>query len=148
MYSTLKLFPFSLVRLKRFNEELATVNDELRSRNSEILQINNDLTTLFSGIDLAIVLVGGDLTLRRFTPAAQRLLGLIPADVGRPFPNINPTLHIPEFQSMVGQVIAESRPAQKQVADSSGRQYKLRVAPNDGLANGCVITLVDISTNP
>lgn len=134
--------------LQSANEELATVNDELRSRNSEIVQVNNDLTTLLYGIDLAVVLVGGDLTLRRFTPAAEKLLGLIPADVGRPVLNINPTLQIPEFQTMIAGVMAEARPAQKQITHQDGRQYKIRITPyrsNDGHANGCVITIVDIS---
>jgi two-component system, chemotaxis family, CheB/CheR fusion protein len=134
--------------LQSANEELATVNDELRSRNSEIVQVNNDLTTLLYGIDLAVVLVGSDLTLRRFTPAAEDLLGLIPADVGRPVMNINPTLQIPEFQSLIGRVMAEGRAAQKQLAHE-GRNYKLRVTPyrsNEGHANGCVITIVDITT--
>lgn len=133
--------------LQSANEELATVNDELRSRNAEIVQVNNDLTTLLSGIDLAVVLVGSDLALRRFTPAAEKLLGLIPADVGRPILNINPTLQIPDFQTMVTRVMAEARAAQRQLTDQEGRQYKLRITPyrsNEG-ANGCVITIVDIT---
>jgi len=134
--------------LQSANEELATVNDELRSRNAEIVQVNNDLTTLLYGIDLAVVLVGSDLTLRRFTPAAEKLLGLIPADVGRPVMNINPTLPIPEFQAQIARVMSEGRPAQRQLADQDGRQYKLRITPyrsSDGQANGCVITIMDIS---
>jgi two-component system, chemotaxis family, CheB/CheR fusion protein len=136
--------------LQSANEELATVNDELRIRNSEIVQINSDLTTLFNIVDLAVVLVGSDMTLRRFTPAAERLLGLIPADVGRPVLNINPTLQIPEFQIMINRVMTDGRAAQKQVADSNGKQYKLRITPyrsSEALAYGCVITIVDISTN-
>ncbi|HKF40709.1 MAG TPA: chemotaxis protein CheB, partial [Candidatus Acidoferrum sp.] len=136
--------------LQSANEELATVNDELRSRNAEIVQVNNDLTTLLSGIDLAVVLVGTNLALRRFTPAAEKLLGLIPADVGRPVMNINPTLPIPEFQTLISRVMSEGRPAQKQLGDSDGRQYKLRITPyrsNEDTTNGCVITVVDITTN-
>jgi len=134
--------------LQSTNEELATVNDELRSRNTEIVQVNSDLTTLLYGIDLAVVLVGSDLTLRRFTPAAEELLGLIPADVGRPIMNINPTLKIPGFQSMIAEVMAEGRPAQKLLGDQGQRQYKLRVTPyrsSDGHATGCVVTIMDIS---
>src|SRR5213080_1337326 len=67
--------------LQSANEELSTVNDELRSRNLEVNQINNDLTNLFASIYFAVVMVGSDLTIRRFTPQAQKFLGLIPADV-------------------------------------------------------------------
>ena len=83
--------------LQSTNEELITVNDELRSRNVEITQINNDLTNLLSSIEIAVVMVGGDLTIRRFTPKAQKLFGLILGDVGRPLWNINPSLDIPIF---------------------------------------------------
>src|SRR5262249_3021652 len=86
--------------LQSANEELTTVNDELRSRNQEITQINNDLTNLFASIDVAVIMIGHDLTIRRFTPEAQRFLGLIPTDVGRPLVNINPTIEIPDFQAM------------------------------------------------
>jgi two-component system, chemotaxis family, CheB/CheR fusion protein len=62
---------------------------------------------LLYGIDLAVVLVGNDLTLRRFTPTAEKLPGLIPADVGRPILNINPTLKIAGFQSMIAGGMSE-----------------------------------------
>jgi two-component system CheB/CheR fusion protein len=71
--------------LQSANEELSTVNDELRNRNAEITQINSDLTNLLSSIDLAVVMVGKDLTIRRFTPQSKDFLGLIASDVGRPF---------------------------------------------------------------
>jgi len=48
--------------LQSTNEELNTVNDELRIRNLEITQINNDLTNLLSSIEIAVIMVGRDLT--------------------------------------------------------------------------------------
>ena len=70
------------------NEELATVNDELQNRNLELSQSNNDLTNLFASVQIGIVMLGPDLTVRRFTPAAEKILNLVPADVGRPLPDI------------------------------------------------------------
>ena len=58
--------------LQSANEELTTVNDELRSRNQEITQANNDLENLLASIDVAIVMLGSDLAIRRFTPEAQK----------------------------------------------------------------------------
>src|SRR6267154_2431633 len=58
--------------LQSANEELTTVNDELRNRNLEITQINNDLINLLSSIDIAVIMIGSDLTIRRFTPKAQK----------------------------------------------------------------------------
>jgi two-component system, chemotaxis family, CheB/CheR fusion protein len=132
--------------LQSANEELSTVNDELRNRNLEITQINNDLTNLLASIDITVVMVGSDLTIRRFTPRAQEVLGLIPADVGRPFLNINPSIEISDLQQMVIQVMSNFRPAEKEVQDRAGNRFQLRILPYRTAENkmdGAVITLVD-----
>ena len=54
--------------LQSTNEELITVNHELRARNVEITQINNDLTNLLSSIEIAVVMVGGDLASAALPP--------------------------------------------------------------------------------
>ncbi len=134
--------------LQSTNEELGTVNDELRNRNVEVSHANNDLTNLLSSIDIAVMMVGRDLTIRRFTPEAQKILGLIPGDVGRPLLNINPTIAIPEFQTMATQVMSSLRTVEKEVADRNGKRYQLRVLPYRTLDNkidGVVIVLVDVS---
>lgn len=131
--------------LQSANEELTTVNDELRNRNLEVTQVNNDLMNLFASIDVAVVIVGSDLTIRRFTPEAQKFLGLIPADVGRPLININPTIEIPDFQSLVLQVIANFRPVEKEIKDGQRGRFLLKILPYKTVENkmdGAVITIV------
>ena len=135
--------------LQSTNEELTTVNDELRSRNTEITQVNNDLTNLFASIDIAaVIMIGSDLTIRRFTPEAQKFLGLIPADVGRPLININPTVTIPDFQAMVLQVMSSFRPVEKEIDDSSLGRFQLRILPYrtaDNKIDGAVISIMGVS---
>ena len=137
--------------LQSANEELSTVNDELRNRNLEITQINNDLTSLLASIELTVVMVGSDLTIRRFTPQAQEVLGLIPADVGRPFLNINPSIESiekSEMQQMLVQVMSTFRPAEKEILDRNGKRLQLRILPYRTAENkidGAVITLIEIS---
>jgi two-component system CheB/CheR fusion protein len=134
--------------LQSTNEELSTVNDELRSRNLEITQVNNDLTNLLASIDITVVMVGSDLTIRRFTPQAHEVLGLIPTDVGRPLLNINPNTEISDLQQMVVQVMSTFRPAEKEIVDHKGSHFQLRILPYrtaDNKIDGAVITLVDIS---
>jgi len=135
--------------LQSANEELSTVNDELRSRNQEVTQINNDLTNLFASIDFAVVIISSDLSIRRFTPQAQKLLGLIPADVGRPLTNINPTIEIPELQSLVLEVMASLRQVDRVITDRKGARYQLRILPYRTVENkidGAIITIIDISS--
>ena len=134
--------------LQSANEELTTVNDELRSRNLEITQINNDLMNLLSSIDIAVIMIGSDLTVRRFTPKAQKFLGLIPGDVGRPLSNINPTIEIADLQGMVLQVVADFRTLEKELTDRTGVHYQLKILPYrtmDNKIDGAVITIVDIA---
>ncbi len=135
--------------LQSANEELSTVNDELRSRNLEVNQINNDLTNLFASIYFAVVMVGSDLTIRRFTPQAQKFLGLIPTDVGRPLMNINPPIEISDLQSLVLQVMSTSTQIDREFTDREGGRYQLRILPYrtvDNKIDGAVIAIVDIST--
>jgi len=132
--------------LQSANEELNTVNDELRGRNVEITQINNDLTNLLNSIDVALVIVGNDLAIRRFNPKAEKMMGLIPTDVGRPFVNINPNVEINDFQKSVLDVMTSYHPFQKVVTNKNGSFFQLHVVPYrtaEGKVEGAVITLIE-----
>jgi two-component system CheB/CheR fusion protein len=136
--------------LQSANEELTTVNDELRSRNLEITQINNDLINLLSSIDIAVIMIGSDLTIRRFTPKAQKFLGLLPGDVGRPLSNINPTIEIADLQAMVLQVMSNFHTLERELTDRLGVHYQFKILPYRTLENkieGAVITIVDIAAD-
>ena len=133
--------------LQSTNEELSTVNDELRSRNLDVNRINNDLTNLLGSVDIAMVIVGSDLTIRRFTPKAQKIFGLIHGDVGRPMQNINPSIEMPRMQQMVQQVMESSESLESELTDRNGSRYQLRILPyrtQDNKIDGAVITIVDI----
>jgi two-component system CheB/CheR fusion protein len=134
--------------LQSSNEELTTVNEELRNRNAEVNLVNTDLVNVLASIDIAVVLVGRDLTLRRFTQRAQELFSLIPSDVGRPLSHINPTVELPDVLKIVTEVISTSRPVERTVAESTGNRFQLRVLPYRTLqdkVDGAVITLIDVS---
>jgi two-component system CheB/CheR fusion protein len=99
---------------------------------------------IFASIDVAVVMVGSDLTIRRFTPQAQKFFGLIPGDVGRPLLNINPTIEIPDFQSLVLQVMKDYRTVERELRDARGVRYLLRILSYRTLENkidGAVITI-------
>jgi two-component system CheB/CheR fusion protein len=130
--------------LQSANEELSTVNDELRNRNMEITQVNNDLTNLLSSVNIPIVMLDSALTIRRFTPPAQKALGLIPTDVGRPFNNINPTLDLQGLQGLLAKVIQNGATVEHDVMDKDHGHYLLRLLPyrtQENKIDGVVITL-------
>ena len=105
------------------NEELATLNDELQHRNVELGRANNDLVNLLAAVHIAIVLVGRDLRIRRFTPIAEKVFNLIPTDVGRPIGDIKPNLADPDLAELITRVIDTLTPLESQIQDKDGRWY-------------------------
>jgi two-component system CheB/CheR fusion protein len=65
------------------NEELTTVNSELREKVDQLEQTNDDLHNFFASTKIATVFLDDKLCIKRFTPAAQTLLGIDLRDTGR-----------------------------------------------------------------
>ncbi|OUL30729.1 ATPase [Nostoc sp. T09] len=129
------------------NEELNTINDELQRRNFESTQVSNDLQNLLSSINIPILMLGGDLRIRRFTPSARNLFNLIPSDVGRPISDINHNLNIPDLEQQILEVIGTLNLKAQEVQDEEGHWYDLRIRPYrtiDNKIDGAVVMLVDI----
>jgi two-component system CheB/CheR fusion protein len=129
------------------NEELNTINEELQRRNVESTQVSNDLQNLLSSISIPILMLGGDLRIRRFTPLAERIFNLIASDVGRPFSDINHNLNIPNLEQQILEVIRTLNFKAQEVQDNEGHWYDLRIRPYrtiDHKIDGAVVVLVDI----
>jgi two-component system CheB/CheR fusion protein len=131
------------------NEELATVNEELQNRNAELGRSNNDMVNLLASVQMAIVMLGHDLRIRRFTPTAETMLNLIPTDVGRPLTHIKLNVDVPDLEVILGDVLENVQPFSRDVQDRTGRWYSLRVRPYRTTENhieGAVIALIDIDS--
>ena len=132
------------------NEELATVNDELNDRNLELHRLNDDLVNLLGSVQMAIVILGPDLRIRRFTPMAEELLHLIPTDVGRPLVDIKLHLEdLPELEPLLAEVLDTASVKERDVRDKRGHWYSLRLRPYrtlDDKIDGVVVMLVDVDT--
>ena len=133
--------------LQSTNEELNTVNEELHSRNEELARVNSDLMNLLGSVDMPIVIVGNDMGIRRFTPAAERLFNLISGDVGRPIGQINPNLVCDNIEGLIRTTIDGIDPQEQDVRDREGHWYSLRIRPYKGVDNrldGAVLTAIDV----
>jgi two-component system CheB/CheR fusion protein len=134
--------------LQSSNEELSTLNEELHGRNEELSRANSDLLNLLASVQIPIVIVTSDLRIRRFTPAAEKLLNLIPADLGRPIGHIKPNIHCPDLEAMISEVIETVTIREREVQDGDGLTYTLRVRPYKNTENridGALLVLFDIS---
>jgi two-component system CheB/CheR fusion protein len=133
--------------LQSTNEELTTLNEELQNRNNELAQVNNDLGNLIGSFNLPILILGNNLSVRRFTPMAEKVFNLIPSDVGRPVSDINPKIVFPELPQVVKEVIENLHTREIEVQDREGRWYSLRIRPyrtSENRIEGAVLVLIDI----
>jgi len=133
--------------LQSTNEELNTVNEELHSRNDELARVNSDLMNLLGSVDLPIVIVGDDMAIRRFTPAAEQLFNLISADIGRPIGQVNPNLSCDNLERLIRASIEGIDTQELDVRDRDGHWYSLRIRPYKTIDNrleGAVLTAIDV----
>ncbi|MFY9823617.1 MAG: chemotaxis protein CheB [Thermoanaerobaculia bacterium] len=133
--------------LQSSNEELNTLNDELRNRNLELGLLGDDLVNLLAGLHIPVVLLSPDLRLRRFTPAAARLMNLLPSDVNRPLSDIRPNFDLPSLEVSILEAIETVTVIERQVQDRQGCWYSLRIRPyktRDNRIDGAVMLLVDV----
>ena len=133
--------------LQSTNEELMTVNDELQHRNRELALLNNDLNNLFTSLDAAIVMLNKTLRIRRFTPTAQKLLRLIPTDIGRSINDIRSNVDIKDLEKILLEVLRSAIPIKFEVQDVDKKWHSVEVRPyrtSDDRIDGLVLSFIDI----
>ena len=133
--------------LESTNEELTTLNDELQKRNADLSQSDDDLSNLLVAMDIPMVLLDVDLRIRRFTPAAAKVLKLIAADIRQPLSDLAPTLPSVNWKELTAQVIRNGEPHEAEVQDREGHWYTLRLRPfhgRRGSMDGILIALFDV----
>ena len=145
LQSTNEELQTSKEELESANEELHTVNEEMQHRNEMLTQLNNDLNNLLNSVNLPMVMVGPDLSIRRYTPQAARILGLTPIDVGRPITRLKLKIEIADLEKMMLDVISEVRAQQYRLKDSEGEWCDLRLTPYrtaDNRIDGVVLSVL------
>jgi PAS domain len=130
------------------NEELHTVNEEIQHRNELLTQLNDDLASLLNRVNLPMVMVGADLSVRRFTLLATSMLGLMANDVERPIPRLKIEIDAANLEQMMLDVIREIRAKHCQVQDQDGTWCSLRITlhrTSNNRIDGVVLTVADKS---
>jgi two-component system CheB/CheR fusion protein len=133
--------------LQSSNEELITVNDELKNRNDELAAANSDLNNVLNAVNIPIVMVGMDFRIRRCTPAAERFLNMVPADVGRVITDLHYSVDVPNLKAMLSEAVHTLAVQQTKVQNREGRWHSVLVRPYrtvDDRIDGAVITFIDI----
>lgn len=136
--------------LQSLNEELTTVNTELQGKIDELSETNNDMKNLLESTYIPIIFLNNDLSIKRFTQEATRIINLIQTDIGRPVGDIASNLIDENNEDMscdTAQVLATLSSKEKEVQTKDGHRYLMRIRPyrtTDNVIDGVVITFVDI----
>jgi hypothetical protein len=102
---------------------------------------------LIDSVDVVFVMLDRDLRIRRFTSAAQKVLNLIPSDVGRPMGDIKPNLQVSDLSGLIQDAVANMHHHEENVQDLAGRSYAMKIRPSktpDGKVEGAILALTDI----
>ncbi|HKP56914.1 MAG TPA: chemotaxis protein CheB [Polyangiales bacterium] len=129
------------------NDELMNANRLLRERNDELSRLSGDLMNLLVSVDVAIVILDAQLSVRRFSPKAQALFNLRATDLGRPFHEVVSTLDVADLQSRLSDVLESSVVHELELKDRFGRWLRMHIGPYRTLlqqVEGVVLSVVDI----
>ncbi|MEO8034128.1 MAG: PAS domain S-box protein, partial [Acidobacteriota bacterium] len=133
--------------LQSGNEELVTVNEQLQNRNAELAHRSDELTNVLNGAGIPMLILGGDRRIRLFTTAAEKVLGLVPADVGRPIRNLRLGVHVPDLEELIPAVVEKGGDVRREVQGDNGRWYAVHMRPfltGERTIEGVLIAFVDI----
>lgn len=133
--------------LQSTNDELASLNEQLRSRGDQLERLNIELENIQTSLSQGMVILDGELLIRRFSPLAVRVFGLVEADIGQPLLGVPTTLPLPDLSGALRAVLAgEARRAFE--AASGELAYLVQVLPfqeRDGRRCGVIVTLTEVS---
>jgi two-component system CheB/CheR fusion protein len=132
------------------NEELETVNEELRHRNRELSDLSSDLANVLAGIAIPIVIVGSNLRLRRFTPATERVMRVIPTDAGRPLEDVKLRVNVPDLAHRIMTAIETLTVSEQEVQSEDGHWWSLTIRPYetvDRTVDGAVLVFSDVNSS-
>jgi two-component system CheB/CheR fusion protein len=79
---------------------------------------------------------------------AERVLNLMPSDVGRPITHIKPNIKINDLEALIRRVVDEIEMVEREVQDEEGRSFSLRLRPYKNIENqidGAVLSLFEIT---
>ncbi|WP_343692983.1 chemotaxis protein CheB [Chitinophaga sp.] len=134
--------------LQSLNEELHTLNTEHQLKIKELMELNDDMDNYFRSTDIGQVFVDSRMHIRKFNPAAVKMINLIAADIGRPISHISTNIQQDSLIDDIQAVIRQKHTLEKELVLSNGSMCLMKIMPyirQDKQIDGVVITFVDIT---
>ncbi len=134
--------------MQSINEELQTVNAELKLKLDAISRAHSDLQNLIAATDIGTLFLDSSLRIKRFTDRVTELFSITQSDEGRPITDFAHRLEYDDLVRDARAVLADLTPLRREIRSRDGRWYDVRLRPYrtaDDKIDGVVITFVDIS---
>ncbi|WP_426061722.1 PAS domain-containing protein [Hymenobacter sp. B1770] len=134
--------------MQSLNEELMTLNMQYLSKTEELSLAANDMKNLLDATEIATIFLDNDMVIKRFTPPVQRIISLLPGDVGRPITHFASNLRRENLAHDVRQVLDRLVSVEANIQTTTGEWYVMRILPYrtlDNYISGAVITFTDIT---
>lgn len=138
----------STEELRSLNEELTTVNAQLKDKIEQLSSTHNDINNFLASTNLATVFLTNELKVKRFTPAAERLLKLGSSDINRPLEEISQQFVDQNTLNDAIQVLDSLESSEREIRVGN-RWYLQRILPyqtEDRRVEGVVLTFNDINS--
>ncbi|MDQ2997120.1 MAG: PAS domain S-box protein, partial [Chloroflexota bacterium] len=148
LHSTTEELETSKEELQSINEELQAVNQELKNKIEELSRVNGDLHNFLVATNIGTLFLDRALRIVSYTPQAEQLFNLIPADISRPLAHVTHRVAYTNLPADAAQVLERLMPIEREVQRDDGRWYLARLLPYrtaDDRIDGVVITFVDIN---
>ena len=147
MQSTNEELETSKEELQSTNEELNTVNTELQNKVHELSSVSDDMNNLLAATDIASIFLDIRLCIKRYTPAAARIIKLIPTDVGRPLNDLKTSFPQVDLAQQIQKVLDDLNTIETKIESEDHAWYQLKAMPyrtTDNVIDGVVLTLINI----
>lgn len=115
--------------------------------NLALVRAYDDLANIIRNVYVPMLIVDGDLELRRFTPAATEMLRLTSEDVGKPIRELRAVVDFAEIEPFIREVLETGQAKKIELKDLQGGWHSLRVRAYQtqrGGVEGAVLTFVDM----
>lgn len=148
LQSTNEELETSREEMQSLNEELSTVNSQLHAKIDEHQAARNDLSSLLTSTDIAVLFLDTRFRIRRFTPPVKDLVELIAPDIGRPLSDFARKFSDPDLVKDAQAAMERLITSEREIPAEGKRWYLRRITPyrtTDNRIDGVVVTFVDIT---
>lgn len=135
--------------LQAVNEQLNLVNSQLEHKIHQMEALNEDLTNLLAGTEIATLLLDRHGLIKRFTPSATTMFDLTSSDTGQAIKDLPESPLVDALTVDIEQVLSSATEHAEREVESAGDWYVRRVTPYIAVRGkppvGVVVTWTDIT---